>query len=133
MHRAIYRASDAVGAVLHVQSPAATVLACREGPLPDLAFIPEVPVYLSSIAEVPYLAPGTEALSRAVAAIVAADPTVAAVQLRGHGQVVLGATPGEALDRARFLEFACHLVLLAEGGPPLRRYLRDERRVLESY
>lgn len=122
MHLAVYRAAPHVGSVLHFQSPAATVLACLEGPEPDLALIPEVPAYLRRPAWVGWEEPGSEALARAVAACVK-NPEVRIVQLRNHGQVAIGPDPAAAVERAAFFELACRLWLDSTGA---------QRRVLDA-
>jgi ribulose-5-phosphate 4-epimerase/fuculose-1-phosphate aldolase len=132
MHRFLYAERPRAGSILHFQSPAATALACGAGPLPDLAFIPEIPVYIRKIGEVPYFPPGSEALARAVAEAFR-DGEVRLVHLRNHGQVVIGDTPSQALERATFFELAARICLLAEGPRPLRRFSEAELKTLMSY
>ena len=132
MHAAVYRALPGVESILHFQSLAGTVLASREAPTPDLSFIPELPVYIRKIADVPYLPPGSEALASA-AATALGDPDVRLLQLRNHGQLVIGDTPAQAVERATFFELAARMHLLSEGKAELRRYTPDELRLLESY
>lgn len=135
MHLAVYAARPDVGAVLHCQSLAATVLACSAAEAPRreaLAFIPEVPVYLKRIERVTFLPPGSPALAEAVAEA-ARDPEVRVVQLAGHGQVVVGDDPAQAVERATFHELACRIYLQALGRVPLRSYGPEELRVLAGY
>jgi len=132
MHRLLYAERPGAGSILHFQSPAATALACGAGPIPDLAFIPEIPVYIRRVGEVPYLPPGSDALARAVAEAFR-DGEVRLVQLRNHGQVVIGATPAQALERAAFFELAARICLLADGPRPLRRFSEEELKTLLSY
>lgn len=132
MHQLVYAEHPRAGSILHFQSPSATTLACGAGPLPDLAFIPEIPVYLRKIGEVPYFPPGSESLARAVAEAFR-DVDVRLVQLRNHGQVVIGDKPAQVLERAVFFELAARICLLAEGPRPLRRFSEAELKTLMSY
>ena len=106
LHRRAYLARPHVGAVLHSQSPYATLLACAENPPDDLDFIPEIPMYVRRFAQVPYAAPGSLALAESVTAAFA-DPEVTVVQMRNHGQVILGATWQDVVRRGVFFERAC--------------------------
>jgi len=106
LHRRVYAAREAVGAVLHGQSPAATLLACRDDPPASLDFIPEIPAYVRGHAYVPFAPPGTEPLAESVARAFD-DGEVTVVQMRNHGQVVIGSTWRKAVRRAVFFEMAC--------------------------
>ena len=132
MHRAMYETYPGVRCVLHCQSVAATALACRSGPLPDLNFLPEISVYVRQVAEVPYSPPGSEALAAAVVRAFR-NPEVRLVQLRNHGQVVIGGTPQQALERAVFFELAAKILLLCGDEKDLRRFTPEELKVLRSY
>jgi L-fuculose-phosphate aldolase len=132
LHQAVYAACPWVESVLHFQSLAGTILACREGPLPDLSFLPEVPVYLRRIGEVPYFPPGSEELAGAVAALLS-EPEVRLAQLRNHGQVVVASSPEQAVERAIFFELAARVVVFGGGAHPPRRFSERERGLLESY
>jgi ribulose-5-phosphate 4-epimerase/fuculose-1-phosphate aldolase len=132
MHSGLYRSCRQIRAILHFQSRAATALACRGESSPDLNFIPEFPVYLRRLGEVPYLTPGSAELARAVVDAFQ-DPEVRIVQLRNHGQVVIGDTPAQAVERATFFELACHVFLLSEAGKPLRRFTTEELERLRSF
>lgn len=116
LHRQIYLARPDVGAVLHCQSEAATVLACHRDPPRDLNFIPEVGFYVGEHAYVPYLEPGCPELAEQVRDRLR-SPDVNVVQLQNHGQVIVGADWREVLRRAIFFERACRLALL--GGSSL--------------
>ncbi len=110
LHRAAYLVRPSIGAVLHCQSRAATVLACMRNPPASMDYIPEIPAYVRRAAYVPYFAPGTTELAEAVARALA-DPDVTVVQLRNHGQVIVGATWQKALRRAIFFELAAWMHL----------------------
>lgn len=131
LHLAIYRARQRARAVLHCQSPAATLLACMKDPPPVLDVIPEVPTYVRAHAAVPFYLPGSEELARAVAAAFG-DEEVTVVQMRSHGQVALGATWQAVVRRAAFFELACSLTsrgLPLDAIPPdLASELRSRSR-----
>lgn len=131
-HKALYERYPRVGAVLHCQSFAATVLACREGPFPDLSFIPEVPVYVGSVATIPFLPPGSGELARAVVEAFR-DPATHVAQLKNHGQIAIGQSPAQAVERAAFLELAARMFLLSENRASLRTFSEAERALLEAY
>ena len=132
MHLAVYRNHPTVRCFFHFQGLAATTLGCRDAELPDLDFIPELPVYVRRIGSVPYLPPGSTELAEAVAAAYQ-DPDVRVVHLRNHGQVVIGDTPSQALERATFFELACRIHLLAEPVGNLKRYSHEDLALLMSY
>lgn len=133
MHLALHAAYPGrISSVLHFQSPAATALACRQGTLPDLSFLPEIPVYVRRVGDVPYLPPGSPELARAVVDAFR-DPDVRLAQLRNHGQVVVAESPAEAVERATFFELAARIFLLAGEGGGLRRFSEEELRRLLAY
>lgn len=119
-HAGIFRRRPEANWVLHFQAPAATVLACRDGE-PDLNVIIEVPAYIGPVAWVPYLTPGSPKLASAVVEAMAAHDMA---MLRNHGQVTLGGTFAETLQRAVFFELACEVVL--RGGESVRPLSPDE-------
>jgi L-fuculose-phosphate aldolase len=132
LHLAVYRSLESVRSVLHFQSLAATVFACRQRPPTDFNFIPEVPVYLRRVEAVPFFPPGSAELAGAVtAALTTEDARV--VQLCGHGQVAVGEDPRQVVERGAFFELACRMALLSETREPLRRYSRRELEILNAY
>ena len=114
LHRRAYLARPLVGAVLHRQSPSATLLACEVDAPDNLDFIPEIPMYVRKFAQVPYAAPGSLELAEAVTAAFA-EPEVTLVQMRNHGQVLIGATWQHVVRRGVFFERACWMAL--QGRP----------------
>jgi ribulose-5-phosphate 4-epimerase/fuculose-1-phosphate aldolase len=130
IHRRALLARPAARAVLHCQSPAATLLACMADPPRDLDFVPEIPAYVRAHAYVPFALPGSEALAAAVHAALEADLEVTVVQLANHGQLVLGESVEDTVRRARFFELACWL---ASQGRPLATIPQAEARALASY
>lgn len=132
LHVTLYRRSPKVRAVLHFQSLAGTYYACRDAPMPNLNVIPELPVYIGKVAQTPFVAPNTFEIAE-VAAEAFEDPDVHIVQLGNHGQVVIGDSPGQAVERAAFFELACRLCLMSETRGPLRPFTETELAVLSSY
>ncbi len=110
LHRRIYELRRDARAVLHYQSPSATVLACMERPPLNLDYILEIPAYVRSFALIPFYLPGSLELAAAVGEAFD-DPDVTIVQMRNHGQVAIGATWQEAIRRAIFFELASWLHL----------------------
>jgi ribulose-5-phosphate 4-epimerase/fuculose-1-phosphate aldolase len=129
-HRAIYRVRPDAKAVLHFQSPHATVLACaEEEPRFDLDFIPEASAYLRKIAVVEYHAPGSRDLAEAIGTR-ACDPECNVLVLRNHGEVVLGSSLESILRNAEVFELACRMVL---QGVRLRRFDASTIEALRAY
>jgi len=131
-HAGVYRARSSVGAVLHCQSPAATVWACHPNPPSALNFIPEIPAYVRKHVYVPYTSPGSTKLAEYVTEAFR-DPEVTVVQMINHGQTIAGANWAKVVRRAAFFELACWMALQNEGlvtipAPDveiLRGYSRD--------
>ena len=110
-HAGILRERPDVQAVLHFQSPSATVLACSGGTARNYDVIPEIPFYIGPIAEVPYAPPGSTELSKLVIGALKEHDLVV---LRNHGQVVVGDTLLGTIQKACFFELACDILL--RGG-----------------
>lgn len=130
MHRQVYALRPQVGAVLHCQSFAATLLACHHTPPDNLDLIPEVPAYVRRHAYVPWAMAGSEALAVLVAEALA-DPDVTVVQMTNHGQLICGADAAAVLRRGVFFEFACSL--WAQGGETLRTIPTTDAEGLRAY
>lgn len=109
LHLAIHSTNKEVNTVLHCQAPAATALACRQSKDIDYNVIIEVPIYIGSVIHLPYLMPGSEELGKAVAE---ASQTASVIQLQNHGQVVLGRSLKETIQKAVFFEFACQILIM---------------------
>jgi L-fuculose-phosphate aldolase len=132
LHRRVYLARSKVHAIVHCQSRAATLLACTPSPPRNLDFFPEVPAYVRAHAYVPWAMPGSELLAASVAAAFS-DPEVTIVQMRNHGQVIVGGTWPKAVRRGVFFEMACWMAsqglgvqpLPADDAVTLRTYARD--------
>lgn len=109
LHAAIYKQRPDVKVILHFQSTNATTLACIEK-IPDYNAIIEIPLYIRSVAHVPFLMPGSDELADAVA-LQCIQSNV--IQLSNHGQVALGSNYKEVLERAVFFELNCSIIVKA--------------------
>ena len=76
--------------------------------------IVEVPCYIGPVAVVPYLLPGSPELADAVVAAMTGHDMA---QMRNHGQITVGTTFDDAIQRAAFFELACEVIL--RGGDRL--------------
>lgn len=112
LHRASYRASPGVGAVIHTHAPALVAVAARG--LDVGSALPEVELATGRIVGLPPLPSGSEALASVVGEAVAAGAGV--VILSGHGVVAVGADLDEARHRMELAELAAYTVLLMEDG-----------------
>lgn len=112
-HSGMLRARREVNVVLHFQGACATALCCREGAeRMDFNMVPEVPYYIGEIGWVEYVTPGTKGLAEQVVAVLAHKNLV---MLRNHGQVTVGKTFAEAIQRAVFFEMACEIMVRNAG------------------
>lgn len=111
-HAGALRERPEMNVVLHYQSPCATAIAC--GPWDGLDFnvLPEMPYYIGPVGDVPFLLPGSEELAQAV---VGALKTHDLALMRNHGQVVLGRSFDDAIQKALFFELVCE-ILVHRGG-----------------
>ncbi len=117
LHAAIYRARPDVGAVVHVHSPYATILACTRRAIPPLHYM----IGVASADEIPcapYADFGSEALAEGAAAHLGPR---GGVLLANHGQVAAGRDLAHALFITREIETLARLYwgALAIGGPTL--------------
>ncbi|MGE5610316.1 MAG: class II aldolase/adducin family protein [Bacillota bacterium] len=115
-HAGVLRHRPDVNVVLHYQSPAATTLGCcRDLANIDFSVIAEIPYYVGPIGLVPYILPGSPALAEAVTQVMK-DHDLAI--LANHGQVTVGKTFADAIQKAAFFELACEVLLRA--GPRIQ-------------
>jgi len=115
MHLAIYRARADVEAVLHTHAPAATAFALTGRRL-DEPTLPEVIVFIRSVAMVPYALPGTEELPQAMSPFLD-DHDV--FLLGNHGAVTLGRSLEEAYFQMERLELVARIRLAAMALGPV--------------
>jgi len=109
-HAGTLRQRPELNAVLHCQSPCATVVACSAPDEVNFFVLPEIPYYIGRVAVLPYIPPGSPELAQAVVSALE-DHNMAV--LRNHGQVTVGRNADEALERAVFFELACAVILRA--------------------
>lgn len=119
IHLAAYAADPAIGAVVHLHSPAATAIACLP-PRPDgLADLPAyTPYRVMSLGEVPlvaYAPPGDPRLGSGAGIEFSAGRRV--LLLANHGSVVAAPTLARATDLAEELEASAQLALALHGRP----------------
>ncbi|MBW6489786.1 MAG: class II aldolase/adducin family protein [Lentimicrobium sp.] len=107
LHTAVYLKRADINVVLHCQSPCATSLACIARK-PDYNAIIEVPLYIGEIPHLPFCMPGSDLLAKTVSE----QPKESnVIQMSNHGQVVLGSTYDEAIERAVFFELCCNIII----------------------
>jgi ribulose-5-phosphate 4-epimerase/fuculose-1-phosphate aldolase len=115
-HAGVLRHRPDVNVVLHYQSPAATTLACcRDLASIDFSVIVEIPYYIGPVGLVPYILPGSPALAQAVTQTLKTHDLAI---LANHGQVTVGKTFDDAIQKAAFFELACEILLRA--GPRIQ-------------
>lgn len=132
LHRRVYLARPSAGAIVHCQSRSATLLACMNDPPRNLDLVPEIPAYVRAHAYVPWGMPGSPKLAADVGEAFE-DEQVTVVQMRNHGQVIIGGTWQKAVRRGLFFELACWLASNAanlrtipdEDAERLRTFARD--------
>lgn len=107
-HFGIMRERKDVNVVLHFQSLYATTLACMPEPPDNFNVISEVPTFIGPIAIVPYISPGSPQLGITVTDKARNHNLIV---LRNHGQVVVGATFDDVIQRALFFELACGIIM----------------------
>lgn len=107
-HRGVLLARSDVNVVLHFQSPMATTLCCRVPRVESFDVTPEVPYYIGPVAWVPYVLPGSAALAEAVTTALK-ERNLA--MLANHGQVTVGRSFEEAIQRAVFFEMVCGIIV----------------------
>lgn len=107
-HLGILRNRPEINVVLHFQSPYATAIACGRPQDYNFNVIIEVPAYIGKPAIVEYLPPGSQQLAHAtIEALKDSDLAI----LRNHGLVTVGADYSDAIQKARFFELACRIIL----------------------
>lgn len=114
MHLAVYAATDA-GAVVHTHSVAATVLSCLVDEVPPVHYY--AAIFGGVVRVAPYATYGTRELADGMVRALAGRT---GCLLGNHGAVTVGATLGEAYERAVYLEWLCEVALRvrSSGLPP---------------
>jgi ribulose-5-phosphate 4-epimerase/fuculose-1-phosphate aldolase len=110
MHLDIFNVRKGINTVLHFQSPYATTLAASftGSWLGRLSVIPEIPYYIGSIGCVDYYTPGSDALAESVAEAAAAYDVVF---MKNHGQIVVGTSFMDVIQKASFVELASMILV----------------------
>ncbi len=116
MHRAIYRAFPAAGAIIHTHAEAGTALACLGQPIPAFHYM-VVAFGGAEIRCAPYVTFGTPELARA--AVAALDGRRACL-LANHGVIVHAPDLKAALADAIVLESLARQYLLARAAGTVR-------------
>lgn len=113
MHFGIYKIKPDVKMILHFQSEFATVAACNIPNITEItdvtnqfSFIPEIPFYINKICILPYAAPGSIELANSV---IQATVTYDLILLQNHGQVVIGKSFDDVIQKAAFFELAANI------------------------
>jgi ribulose-5-phosphate 4-epimerase/fuculose-1-phosphate aldolase len=125
LHRAMYRRSATVGAIVHLHSPYATAWACRPADDPNSAVPPITPYFVMKVGRTPlvdYAAPGD---IRMADVIEGPEFEFHAALLQNHGPVVAKPTMDQAVAAAIELEETCRLLAVLGSGP--RRCLDDSQ------
>ncbi|HET7294778.1 MAG TPA: class II aldolase/adducin family protein [Vicinamibacteria bacterium] len=120
LHLEVYAARADVGAIVHAHPPYATAFAVA-GVALDQPLLAEAVLLLGPVPIVPYEAPSTDALARAVSR---AAKSAEALLLANHGAVAFGDDLPRALERMETLEHLARVSLLARlvgGARPLPR------------
>jgi L-fuculose-phosphate aldolase len=114
MHLEIYRANPTIRAIVHTHSPVATAFAVAGEGLPVITT--EAEMLLGEVPLVPYAAPGSVELGRAVASFCS---SYRAALLERHGVVSWGPDLQTAFQQAELTEETarvCLVVRLLRGG-----------------
>ena len=117
LHLAFYQARPTAGAVVHLHSTYATLLACLADVDPDDAIPPITPYAVMRLGRVPivqYFRPGSAEI---VPAILASAATQAVLLLANHGPVAAGASLEAAMFAIEELEETAKLVFLTRQMP----------------
>lgn len=108
LHLAIMRRNPGINAILHCQSTSATTIACLANQDINYNVVIEVPIYIGNIQHIPYMKPGSQDLADAVAQ---ATDSATIIQMQNHGQVVIGKSLEDVVQKAVFFELACNIML----------------------
>lgn len=122
LHLGVYADRPDVGAVVHTHAPWSTAVACVLDELPVLHYQHLLLGGATRVA--PYATFGTPELAGHVRA--ALEGRQAAL-MAAHGSVAVGATLGQAVERAVLLEWLCALHHRASALGPLRPMSEEEQ------
>lgn len=111
-HRGIFNQREDVNTILHFQSPYATIIACSCKSYFNFNVIAEIPLYIRNIETVPYLVPGSAELAEAV---INATKESDLVIMKNHGLVAVGKDYRDVIQKAKFFELACEIMINSNG------------------
>lgn len=123
LHLAVYTRVDAADpprAIVHTHAPISTALSTVVDVVPAGHYY--TAMFGGPVRVAPYATFGSEDLADNVAAALAGRT---AALMSNHGAVVVGADLPGALDRTAYLEYICHVQLLAASYPAPQRVLDD--------
>jgi L-fuculose-phosphate aldolase len=130
LHADIYRGRPEVGAVLHAHPEFCATLACLRREIPAVHYMVAV-AGGTSIRCAPYATFGTAELA---AGVLEALEDRTACLMANHGLVALGASPGEALDRAVEVEALAAVYWRAlQAGEPVILSDQEMAEVLDAF
>jgi ribulose-5-phosphate 4-epimerase/fuculose-1-phosphate aldolase len=107
-HFGVMRQRKDVNVILHFQSLYGTTLACLPDPPTNFDVINEIPMYVGKIDMLPYICPGSPELGIKVTESM---KTHNLVVLQNHGQVVVGRSFNDVIQKALFFELACGIIM----------------------
>jgi len=107
-HFGIMHQRKDVNVILHFQSLYATTMACLPEPPTNFNVINEIPMYVGKIAMLPYICPGSPELGLKVTESMKMHDLVV---LQNHGQVVVGKSFNDVIQKALFFELACGIIM----------------------
>lgn len=111
-HFGIMRQRKDVNVILHFQSLYGTTLACLPDPTMNFNVINEIPLYVGKIDMLPYICPGSPELGIKVTESM---KTHNLVVLQNHGQVVVGSSFDDVIQKALFFELACGIIIRSKN------------------
>lgn len=107
-HFGIMHQRKDVNVILHFQSLYGTTLACMPDPPTNFNVINEIPLYVGKIDMLPYICPGSPELGIKVTESMKTHDLVV---LQSHGQVVVGKSFDDVIQKALFFELACGIII----------------------
>jgi len=110
-HFGIMRQRKDVNVIMHFQSLYATTLACLPDPPTNCNVINEIPMYIGKIDMLPYICPGSPELGLKVTESMKKHNLIV---LRNHGQVVVGKSFDDVIQKALFFELACGIIMRSQ-------------------
>jgi len=110
-HFGIMHQRKDVHVIMHFQSLYATTMACLPEPPTNFNVINEIPMYVGKIAMLPYICPGSPELGLKVTESMKTHDLVV---LQNHGQVVVGKSFDDVIQKALFFELACGIIMRSQ-------------------